>query len=122
MNINFLTCRCPTDKTLKTHPAPPGKDRFSFKAFQFVRSQGKPYIYVHCRVMVCNATDQDSNCVRQCGTVPVVQRLKRDLAVGASYSLDEGPIQIVYSKSTADNIGQTIQGKNRKVTVFRSPS
>lgn len=105
MDCQLFIFRCPSDETLKTYPAPPGRDRFSFKAFEFVQSHGKPFIYVHCRVMVCNATDQDSNCVRRCGTV---QRVKRDVAVGASYSLDEGPIQIVYSNSKMD---KNIQGK-----------
>ena len=64
--FNFaLVCRCAVDDTLKFHPRPdPQSQRFSLEAFQYVSKH--PYVFLHCKVQICNATDQNSRCAQGC--------------------------------------------------------
>ena len=108
VNLHSSNLRCSKDSTLKIHPSPSGTERFSFRAFQFVKSPDKPIIYVHCKVLVCNASDYESRCATGCSPATILQRLKREVSTDVGYSLDEGPIRIINSKRKPPNL---VKGK-----------
>ena len=91
-----LSFRCPNDVTVQYHSAPSvSAQRFSLEAFKFIA--GHPFVFVHCHVTVCNATDPDSQCVQKC---PSSGRGKR--AAGGqmtdTYFLAEGPLHLARNK------------------------
>lgn len=89
------SCRCPKDDTYQAHPSPPGAQRFSFQAFQFVKSTDVPYVFIHCEVRLCNATDVHSSCAMGCEeSTDVKQRLRR-ATTEDTFSLEQGPIVIL---------------------------
>ena len=51
--------------------------KFKFEAFSFIGDN--QFVYLHCKVLVCNATDPNSRCAQGC-----VQRKKRALATQIS--------------------------------------
>ena len=51
--------------------------KFKFEAFSFIGDN--QFVYLHCKVLVCNATDPNSRCAQGC-----VQREKRALATQIS--------------------------------------
>lgn len=64
--VKYPATRCPKDPTVRYHKVEtPDLQRFSLKAFQFVGVDG-PFVYIHCKVIVCNATDQNSHCAKNC--------------------------------------------------------
>ena len=64
LNQNVFT-RCPVDETVKMEASPsPHKKRFSVEAFKFVGDF--PFVYLHCSVVVCRASDPDSRCSKGC--------------------------------------------------------
>lgn len=65
---------CPRDPSVRFHASSdPTKVRFSFEAFQFLGDHD--YVFVHCRVHVCDVNDANSRCAKGClsGGNPVVQ-------------------------------------------------
>lgn len=65
---------CPRDASVRFHASSdPTKFRFSFEAFQFLGDHD--YVFVHCRVHVCDVNDTNSRCAKGClsGNKPVVQ-------------------------------------------------
>ena len=66
------------------------KQRFSIEAFTFIG--GHQFVYMHCQVRVCNATDPTSRCARGC----LRHRGKRSLGAtdfkDEQFNLAEGPI------------------------------
>ena len=65
---------CPRDSSVRFHASSdPRKVRFSFEAFQFLGDHD--YVFIHCRVHVCDVNDTNSRCAKGCmpGSNPVVQ-------------------------------------------------
>ncbi|CAH3026059.1 unnamed protein product, partial [Porites evermanni] len=79
---------CPVDDTVELYPSPTGTFRFSLEAFEFV---DEPFVFVHCHVIVCNATDPQSRCARGCEKKP---RLRREVQHHKIYSLVQGPMTL----------------------------
>ena len=91
-----LSLRCPSDVTVQYHSAPLVRaQRFSLEAFKFIADH--PFVFVHCHVTVCNATDPDSQCVKKC---PSSGRGKRAAAdhITETYFLAEGPLHLARNK------------------------
>ncbi|RMX43597.1 hypothetical protein pdam_00020598, partial [Pocillopora damicornis] len=96
LKYGFIKKGCPNDVTVQYHSAPSvSAQRFSLEAFKFIA--GHPFVFVHCHVTVCNATDPDSQCVQKC---PSSGRGKR--AAGGQmtdkYFLAEGPLHLARNK------------------------
>ncbi|CAH3173409.1 unnamed protein product [Porites lobata] len=83
---------CPVDDTLELYSSPTGTFRFGLEAFEFV---DQPFVFVHCHVIVCNATDRQSRCARGCEKKP---RLRREVQHHEIYSLAQGPITLDRNK------------------------
>ncbi|KAI8486745.1 hypothetical protein Bbelb_354930 [Branchiostoma belcheri] len=80
---------CASDPTLKTYDVDdPGKERFGFEAFRFIREVRT--VYVHCEVLVCDAADAGSRCAQGC-----VRRGKRaagEVDMRGRHMIYQGPI------------------------------
>ena len=93
--------RCAVDNTVEFHHPPnPQKQRFSLEAFQYVSKH--PYVFMHCRVKICNATDPNSRCARGC-----VKRELRSVetlheTADNVYSLAQGPLTLDREKRVAN--------------------
>lgn len=63
--------------------------RYKVEAFSFVGDH--PFVYMHCKVKICNATDPNSRCAQGC----LHDRRKRSLyseeTNDEEYNLDQGP-------------------------------
>lgn len=70
--------------------------RFGLEAFKFIADH--PFVFVHCHVIVCNASDAGSKCARSC---PSAGRIRRDVNPSANdvYSLAKGPIHLQRMRS-----------------------
>ena len=73
----FFHFRCPKDETVRFHSGPSTTQQFSFEAFQFLNAQVEPYLYVHCEVVLCNLTDAEPSCRKDCSDPLVDSRQKR---------------------------------------------
>ena len=71
-NYSFLfSYRCAVDKTVKFHPTNDKRtQKFSLEAFAFLGDH--MFVYLHCRVKICNASDPNSRCAQGC-----IRRAKR---------------------------------------------
>ncbi|XP_035666937.1 CUB and zona pellucida-like domain-containing protein 1 [Branchiostoma floridae] len=90
MSYTFISDGCPVDSTFLSLSSSSLKEkRFSINSFAFVKDY--PEVYLHCTVMVCNATDLSSRCAQGC--LPPSARQKRT-APGAEprYNVYKGPI------------------------------
>ncbi|XP_019640590.1 PREDICTED: uncharacterized protein LOC109482347 [Branchiostoma belcheri] len=90
MSYTFISDGCPVDSTfLSLFSSSLKQQRFSINSFAFVKDY--PEVYLHCTVMVCNATDLTSRCAQGC--LPPSARQKRT-APGAEprYNVYKGPI------------------------------
>ena len=89
----ILLFRCSVDETLSFHPRPdPQAQRFSLEAFKYVSKH--PYIFFHCKVKVCNATDSASRCEQGC-----IERKRRSTKtlhdnIDDVYVLAQGPLTL----------------------------
>ena len=64
MNLLFVSS-CPRDPSVTFHASSdPRKVRFSFDLFKFLG--GHDYVFIHCRVHVCDVNDSDSRCAKGC--------------------------------------------------------
>ena len=106
----FSNLRCPNDSTMKYHSAPSvGAQRFSLEAFKFIADH--PFVFVHCHVIVCNASDPGSKCAKSCSSSG---RGRREVGghMTKLYSLAQGPLHLVRQKreekraSGLDNSGK----------------
>ncbi|XP_054653953.1 deleted in malignant brain tumors 1 protein-like [Dunckerocampus dactyliophorus] len=81
---------CPVDNTYRTLVSGTRRyARFSFKAFQFLRSAEK--VYFQCKVLICRDNDWNSRCRRGC-----LRRKARDAsAKHESQTLVLGPVQLL---------------------------
>ncbi|XP_078377858.1 ZP domain-containing protein-like, partial [Oculina patagonica] len=96
LKYEFITKRCPSDLTVEYHSAPSvSAQRFSLEAFRFISDH--PFVFVHCHVIVCNATDPDSQCVKNCQSSGLARRSVDD-HVNDVYSLVQGPLYLVQEK------------------------
>ena len=94
--VYILPLRCPNDVTVKFHSAPSvGAQRFSLEAFKFIADH--PFVFVHCHVTVCNATDPDSQCNRNCPSSGRGRRAVIDHVTDV-YSLAQGPLYLTQEK------------------------
>ena len=84
---------CAVDDTVQQLPSPVGKSRFSLEAFQFVK---QPFVFIHCHVVICNASDLKSRCARGCESGG---RVRRELGEQKVYSLAQGPITLDYQNA-----------------------
>ena len=86
MSVSF---RCPVDDTVMDIPtADKRMQKFKLEAFSFIGDH--PFVYMHCKVLICNATDPNSRCAQGC-----VNRAKRSLMTQGSKNeevhLSQGP-------------------------------
>ena len=81
-NQSFLSSySCAVDNTVKFHATNDKRtQKFSLEAFAFVGDH--MFVYMHCRVKICNASDPNSRCAQGC-----IRRAKR--AVTTLESKDE---------------------------------
>ena len=88
------------DDTLQFHPRPDlQSQRFSLEAFQYVSKH--PYVFFHCKVKICNATDPNSRCALGCQERG--RRSAKALHDTANdvYSLAQGPLTLNREKREA---------------------
>ncbi|XP_006819256.1 scavenger receptor cysteine-rich domain-containing protein DMBT1-like [Saccoglossus kowalevskii] len=89
---------CIMDETVQIQPTGnPAEKHFSIQAFEFVDSPGE-VIYIHCDMLVCNASDIYSRCEMGCITNA---RRKRDGEMESlvSQSVSQGPISLTKRQS-----------------------
>ncbi|XP_078377370.1 uncharacterized protein LOC144660588 isoform X1 [Oculina patagonica] len=94
-------CSVDDDDTLKFHPrADPQSQRFSLEAFQYVSKH--PYVFFHCKVQICNATDPNSRCAQGC--IARRRRGAKPLPESAddTYALAQGPLTLDREKREAE--------------------
>ena len=91
--------RCSVDETLSFHPRPnPQSERWSIEAFQYV-NRNNPFVFIHCKIKVCNATDPNSRCAQGCQP----SRKRRDAETFPEtpddvYPLAQGPFALTRKK------------------------
>jgi len=73
---------------VKFYRSPTGTYRFGLEAFEFV---DQPFVFIHCQVIICNASNPQSRCVRGCEKKA---RLRREVEHHNLYSLAQGPITL----------------------------
>ncbi|XP_015761376.1 PREDICTED: uncharacterized protein LOC107340539 [Acropora digitifera] len=83
---------CKMDDTVDYIPSDRKSDKFSLETFKFINENA--FIFLHCQVRVCNASDEQSKCARVCEG-----RRRRDVTVSAEtaddvYPLAQGPITL----------------------------
>ncbi|XP_044179784.1 ZP domain-containing protein-like [Acropora millepora] len=83
---------CKMDDTVDYIPSDRKSDKFSLETFKFIGENA--FIFLHCQVRVCNASDEQSKCARVCEG-----RRRRDVTVSAEtaddvYPLAQGPITL----------------------------
>jgi len=98
VTIMLFSPSCPSDLTVQYHSAPSvNAQRFSLEAFKFIADH--PFVFVHCHVIICNATDPGSQCVRSC---PSGGRGRREVGDHMTddddYSLSQGPLYLAREK------------------------
>ena len=89
---------CAVDDTVKTFPSPTGNFRFGLEAFQFVK---QPFVFIHCHVVICNASDAQSRCAQGCQKNA---RVRRDVGGHNVYSLAQGPITMDYAADHLEDL------------------
>jgi len=112
LKYEFITKGCPNDVTLKYHSAPSvSVQRFSLEAFKFIANH--PFVFVHCHVIVCNATNPSSKCNQKCPSSGRGRREVNDHVTDDVYSLAQGPLHLARKKreersnSTVDKSGSS---------------
>ena len=85
------------------------KQRFSIEAFTFIGEH--QFVYMHCQVRICNATDPTSRCARGC----LRHRGKRSLGdfKDEQFNLAEGPIMGKEEKD--QQLGKTSEDSIAKI-------
>ncbi|KAL9968113.1 hypothetical protein ACROYT_G026445 [Oculina patagonica] len=104
LKYEFIKKGCPKDVTVKYHSAPSvSAQRFSLETFKFIADH--PFVFVHCHVIVCNATDPDSQCAKKCPSSGRERRAVTDHVTDV-YSLAQGPLHLARGKrdENRDNV------------------
>ena len=120
----FFHFRCSKDETVRFHGGPSTTQRFSFEAFQFLNGQVEPYLYVHCEVVLCNLTDAEPSCRKDCSDPLVDSRQKRAVNTDI-YDLEKGPIVLLrdseYSlEDKPENEDEAGQNQGKRETYWNS--
>lgn len=93
----FISKGCPNYPSVIYHPAPSiNFQRFSLDTAKFIGTDS--FVFVHCHVIVCNATDPDSQCAKKCPAGNRGKRQVSDHKMDAAYSLAQGPLLLVSEK------------------------
>ena len=79
------------DDTVVFYPSPTGHYRFGLEAFEFV---DETFVFLHCQMVICNASDTQSRCARGCEKK---SRLRREVGHHKVYSLTQGPLTLDYN-------------------------
>ncbi|KAL9968112.1 hypothetical protein ACROYT_G026444 [Oculina patagonica] len=96
LKYEFIKKGCPKDVTVKYHSAPSvSAQRFSLETFKFIADH--PFVFVHCHVTVCNATDPDSQCAKKCPSSGRGRRAVSDHVTDV-YFLAQGPLHLARGK------------------------
>ncbi|XP_078377512.1 uncharacterized protein LOC144660683 isoform X1 [Oculina patagonica] len=91
MQYDIIRESCIVDSTVTYYSSPQGTRRFSFDTFQFTGSYGS-FVYLHCKLLVCNASDPTSRCSVSCFTdFPRRRRAMEEEKGVARAGLTEGP-------------------------------
>jgi len=92
MKYDIIRDSCPVDSTVTYYSAPRGTRRFSFDTFQFSGDYGT-FVYLHCNLVVCNASKPTSRCSVDCLSLefPRRKRAAEDEKGVARAGLTEGP-------------------------------
>ena len=81
---------CKVDETVMLLPTnDPATDHFKFEAFKFIGDH--QFVYLHCKVKICNATDPNSRCAQGCQEHRRKRSLYTEESESEEYSLAEGP-------------------------------
>ena len=101
--------RCKKDNTVNfISTADKTSQRFSLEAFKFLGDH--QFVYMHCRVKICNATDPKSRCAQGC----LQQRRKRSLETKETwdeeYGLAQGPFMRKEEDQPETNLQESIEG------------
>ena len=67
-----------------------GVDRFSTEAFKFIADH--PFVFVHCQIRICDASNPGSRCAQGCIKEARLRRDVRD--EDKLYPLAQGPLTI----------------------------
>lgn len=105
-NRNFFASSCPRDPSVRFHASSdPRKVRFSFELFKFLG--GHDYVFIHCRVHVCDVNDNNSRCAEGC--LPGNGPAKRDQ--------DKHGSKAQQSDKRAKTVAQPIEKHIKKVVA-----
>lgn len=90
LKFSDISCRCKQDDTVTFISTEDKRTQhFSIEAFSFLGDH--QFVFMHCRVKICNATDPQSRCAQGC----LQQRRKRSLWTNLGrdeeYSVSHGP-------------------------------
>lgn len=103
--------------TVKYHSAPTvSAHRFSLEAFKFIADH--PFVFVHCHVIVCNATDSSSKCGKKCSPSGRGRREVSSHMTDGVYMLAQGPIHLGHQKRDTNEGGMGQSGE-RLGTSFK---
>lgn len=106
IQYNLILNGCPQDPTVQYHHNDDNKGlhRFSVQTFQFVNSPD-PFVYIHCKAVVCNSSDPNSECSKNCDVLPR-NRHRRALPYSAPVHitlLSHGPIWLTNTERVKDS-------------------
>ncbi|XP_078584756.1 ZP domain-containing protein-like [Branchiostoma floridae x Branchiostoma japonicum] len=94
---------CPKLPTLQFYPSPgPDRGRFGFQAFAY--TSGAPTVYLHCKVLLCKASDPNSRCAQGCQS-PSGRRRREAEGEPEVYRLIQGPIVLGEDQRSEDQTG-----------------
>lgn len=85
------------DPTVQFYESLHARTRFTFNSFQFV-GVSQQFVFIHCKLVVCNATDPSSMCAKGCQS-STQSRLRRSAAT-ADYDFTQGPILVLETKQS----------------------
>ena len=111
--------RCANYPSVVYHPAPSTNlQRFSLETAKFIGTDS--FVFVHCHVIVCNATAPDSQCAKKCPPGNRGKRQVSDHEMDEQYSLAQGPlIHVSEKKEEEESNGGASNEKNGMYEDFR---
>ncbi|CAH1248361.1 CUZD1 [Branchiostoma lanceolatum] len=99
MLYHLIRDGCDQDSTVARYWSPSTmEERFGFRAFAF--TSGAPKVYLHCDVLLCNATDPTSRCAQGCQAGRRRREAEGDTDV---YLLIQGPIVLNDEQTAHDD-------------------
>ncbi|EDO48965.1 predicted protein [Nematostella vectensis] len=85
---------CKRDSTLQMYSSVGTSTRFSFRVFQFLQTPNK-FLFIHCRVVVCNGTNPESRCAKGCVENDAIRERFRRQADDERAEFTQGPILVL---------------------------